>query len=251
MENASGRARTRPTLTAHPRLWSRTRMLRGALSPAQAVVLGLVACGIALWWRWLVVNHGLLLGFRPTGVPAVASVPAIAGGPDIAGAPDLSDAAFGPHTAGDHDWPVEIAGALVMGPLAVAAFVDSVRHLLPDPLLLLGGGAATLTACLAGMGAPSPWASLAPFAIGFGAYCVGHVVSALSSLGRGDAKLLGGLGRWLGNVEALLAAVALATVAAGGFALVLMVARRATRTSAIALGPWLVGGAATAWIVLA
>ena len=78
---------------------------------------------------------------------------------------------------------------------------------------------------------------------------VGLALSSSFSFGRGDAKLLAVLGVWLGNPVDLLAAVIIALVGAGSYAALLLLLRRATRTTALALGPWLVSGAAVFWVV--
>ena len=182
--------------------WTRRRLLRGALTPAQALSCGACATALLLWTRLL---------FTETSIPIVLS-------------------------------------GVVIAPLAVAAFVDSVCHLLPDPLLLLASLAAVppllflaasgewrvvILACLTSM-----------LALG-----VGLALSSSFSFGRGDAKLLAVLGVWLGNPVDLLAAVIIALVGAGSYAVLLLLLRRATRTTALALGPWLVSGAAVFWVV--
>ncbi len=139
-----------------------------------------------------------------------------------------------------------VLSAVVAAPLAVAAFVDSVCHLLPDPLLLLGGLAAA--GPLIYRGASGEWSAVALACVtALLALGVGLLLSSTFSFGRGDAKLLGVLGGWLGSPASLLAAVTIALIGAGIYALLLMILRRATRTTALALGPWLVGGAALLW----
>ena len=141
-----------------------------------------------------------------------------------------------------------VCEALVIAPLAIAAFVDSVCHLLPDPLLLLAGLAVVpplASFALRGEGEVVTGAVLTAVL----ALAVGLVLSAMFSFGRGDAKLLGVMGLWLGSPVSLLAAVIVALVGAGLYAGTLMMLRRATRTTALALGPWLVGGASAMWAI--
>lgn len=182
--------------------WTRRRLLRGALAPAQAVTLGACATALVLWVRLLFDGPSLLI----------------------------------------------VLSVLVIAPLAVAAFVDSVCHLLPDPLLLV----ATLMAApsLVYLAANGDWKVVALACLtSVLALAVGLALSSMFSFGRGDAKLLAVLGLWLGYPISLLVAVTVALVGAGLYAIVLMAARRATRTTALALGPWLVGGAAALWAV--
>lgn len=182
--------------------WTRRRLLRGALTPAQAVTLGACATALVLWVRLLFDGPSLLI----------------------------------------------VLSGLAIAPLAVAAFVDSVCHLLPDPLLLV----ATLVAApsLVYLAANGEWKVVALACLtSVLALAVGLALSSVFSFGRGDAKLLAVLGLWLGDPIGLLVAVTVALVGAGLYAIVLMVARRATRSTALALGPWLVGGAAALWAV--
>ncbi|MGO1591412.1 MAG: prepilin peptidase [Ancrocorticia sp.] len=132
--------------------------------------------------------------------------------------------------------------ALVFIPLVVAAYVDSVRHLLPDPLLLTAGACALLA------GIADSTLGVSTFLAAGGGLVVGQLLSYISSLGRGDAKLLGVLGLWLG--PAVVGAVAVAILGAGIYALLLMMTRRAGAQTAIALGPWLVAGGFCTFIAL-
>ncbi|MFT3942512.1 MAG: prepilin peptidase [Ancrocorticia sp.] len=184
--------------------WTRRRLLRGALTPPQAVLLAASATAALLWAHILVMREDVALG-----APA-------------------------------------LLGAVVIAPLTVAAFVDSVCHLLPDPLLLVAG-LLTLPSLML-VAARGEYGAIATAAVTAGcALAVGLALSSVFSFGRGDAKLLGVLGLWLGSPAPLLSAVIVALVGAGLYAVILMVARRATRTTALALGPWLVGGAALLW----
>ncbi len=212
-------------LTATP-LWSRRRLLRGTLAPAQAVVLGVCATVVILWMR-------LLLGR----LDAVRMIPV---GGESSMFPD--QLAIGSLTA-----PV-LVSAVVLAPLAVAAFVDSVCHLLPDPLLLIASLLAVLP--LVYLAIRGEWSAVVLAALtSVVALAAGLVLSSVFAFGRGDAKLLAVLGLWLGSPTLLLAGVTVALMGAGAYAIVLMLSRRATRTTALALGPWLVGGASILWAV--
>lgn len=132
-----------------------------------------------------------------------------------------------------------LVSAAAFAPLVVAAYVDSVCHLLPDPLLLVAGAVA-----LTGAAADGTLAAANLWAAAFG-LIAGYLAGLVSTLGQGDAKLLGVLGLWLGPT--VVTAVVLAVVGAGVYSLVLMMARRATWATSIALGPWLVAGAGIAF----
>ncbi|MBR5951619.1 MAG: prepilin peptidase [Actinomycetaceae bacterium] len=125
----------------------------------------------------------------------------------------------------------------VLVPLALAALIDSVCHILPDPLLLAGVVIASISLSFAS------WVQITTAIASATAFlALGIVLSRITSLGRGDAKLMGVLGLWLASPTAVFAALFLAFSGAGIFALVLLVRRRAQLQSAIALGPWLIVG---------
>lgn len=132
---------------------------------------------------------------------------------------------------------------LVCAPLAVAAAVDAACHILPDPLLLL---AAVLA--LAGLPYGTRPAALLALATAAGAYLAGRLLNALTSFGMGDGKLLAVLGLWVGTPRLLIIGTLAGLAGAAIFSICLMAARRATLTSSVALGPWLVAGGVAAWL---
>lgn len=132
------------------------------------------------------------------------------------------------------------SSALVCMPLVVAGYVDSVRHLLPDPLLLLAAACAVLTGLI---DSTFGWSSIMAAACGA---LIGYFLSFVTSLGRGDAKLIGVLGLWLGPQLAV--AGLLAIIAAGVYALALVLGGRASLTTPIALGPWIVAASLCTFI---
>ncbi|MDN6486389.1 MAG: prepilin peptidase [Ancrocorticia sp.] len=130
--------------------------------------------------------------------------------------------------------------ALAVAPLVVAGYVDSVRHLLPDPLLAVAACMVLFGGILDGrLGFESVLAAACGLVVGYAA-------SLVTSLGRGDAKLLGVLGLWLG-VDLVLGLL-IAVIGAGLWSGFLLLTRRATMATALPLGPWLVGGAICTFI---
>ena len=109
---------------------------------------------------------------------------------------------------------------------AVAGWVDSRRHEIPDgfPLALAGCGLAG-----AALGALSWPAVAAGAALGFG---IGAALFALGAFGGGDAKLLAGIGACLGPWVLLAALVPIAV--AGGVLSLIAAARGAQE---LAYGP--------------
>ena len=216
------------SVALHPRLWSRRRILRATLTPFQAVLLATFSSVALLWCKYLVLELGVS-SVRHAGASLSSGSLSVVDEPGY--------------------WLSLLVSALVIAPLVVAAFVDSVHHLLPDPLLLLGAGIAAFAALLAspveGLARPGPQ----PFLLGIVAYGAGFLLSSLTSLGRGDAKLLGVLGLWMAHPALFFGAVGAALCGAGLYAIVLMILRRATRTTSLALGPWLVAGAALCWVI--
>lgn len=134
--------------------------------------------------------------------------------------------------------------------LALLVTADLAVHRLPDRLTLptaLWVLACWLVLVLTG----APWADLgrallAGLALG-GTFLLLCLLTP-SGIGLGDAKLAAVLGLvlgWFGWAE-VLAAVLGAFLLGGLFAIALLVARRATRRTAVAFGPWLVAGAVLA-----
>lgn len=139
-----------------------------------------------------------------------------------------------------HSFPLDLhrsIGFFVLVPLAIAALIDSVRHILPDPLLVC---AAIIALCSLSF---SPWSEVRHAALSAMLFlAIGLVLSRATSLGRGDAKLMGVMGLWLGTIQLVFLAIACAMVSAALYALALLLTKRAHLTSSIALGPWLVAG---------
>lgn len=136
-------------------------------------------------------------------------------------------------------------GIFVLVPLALAALIDSVCHILPDPLLLCASLIALASLSF------SPWLQIKNAAFSAAIFlALGLLMSRISSLGRGDAKLMGVLGLWLGNPLAVCVALLLAFTGAALFSLILLVLKRARLRSSIALGPWLIGGAFLSYLVI-
>lgn len=128
-------------------------------------------------------------------------------------------------------------------PLMLAALIDSVCHILPDPLLLLGAAIALVSMIF------SPWSEIGRAALSAGIFLViGVIISHMTSLGRGDAKLMGVMGVWLGSMHLVFLALVCAMAGAALFALILLLAKRAQLTTSIALGPWLVVGGFLAYL---
>lgn len=157
--------------------------------------------------------------------------------------------------------------AAVLGWLLVC--VDAAIHKLPDPLtacaagvVILGlglqafidGGALgpSLQDVAAGnAGGPEttlPFVRAAIFGVaGFVAFAILHALRP-GALGRGDIKLAGVCGLllgWFGWNSPVIALWA-AFIGAGVFAVALLLMRRATRSTMIAFGPWMIFGTAVA-----
>lgn len=135
--------------------------------------------------------------------------------------------------------------------LALAA-IDLRTYLLPDSLnaavLALGAAMVVLTR-------PSEWpVHLTGAVIGFGLLWLVEILyrrlRGRDGLGRGDAKLLGALGMWVGapGIAPVLLIASLAGIAAA-FAGSLRKSAPLSATSAIAFGPWIALGGFVVWMV--
>jgi leader peptidase (prepilin peptidase) / N-methyltransferase len=147
-------------------------------------------------------------------------------------------------------WAVVAAGAGLAGLGTVLTVIDLRTHRLPDRLVAPGacGLLVLLTVAAAVTGDP---AALGRAVLGGLASAFGYLLLGLAragGLGLGDVKLGGLLGLWLGwfGWSAVLAGPAAAFVLGGLLAAVLLITRRAGRTSAFAFGPWMLLGAAVA-----
>lgn len=187
--------------------WSRERILRGALSPLRAA---------ALW-----VCAAILLGAARS----------------FAASPH-ADASLSPgFAAAELTW-----GAAAAGFLAVAAYVDAVLQILPDPLVASAAAAASLSAASRGIDD-----LLAAAVTGAFSFLAAFALASATSLGRGDAKLAGALGLWTGQPQPLILGLTVGVACAGIVACALLVIGKIDRRTTVALGPWLVAGASVAW----
>lgn len=144
-------------------------------------------------------------------------------------------------------WPELVGFVLLAVGAALLVAVDLAVLRLPDavvaPLYLVLGVSLGVAAALTGA-----WGDLARAALSAGAVVVvylGLALAAPSSFGLGDVKLsgvVGGFLGWLGWSQLVLGGLAAFAVSAG-VALVLLVLRRATRSSEYPFGPCMVIGA--------
>ena len=150
---------------------------------------------------------------------------------------------------------VVAAGASLAAVTTALAIVDARTHRLPDRLVLVGaaGTGALLLLAAATSGAwPDLGRALAAALACLGGYLVLALVRA-GGLGLGDVKLGGLLGLWLGwfGWDAVLTGAVAGFFLGGLYAIVLLATRRASRTTAIAFGPWMILGAAAATVLAA
>jgi leader peptidase (prepilin peptidase)/N-methyltransferase len=144
------------------------------------------------------------------------------------------------------------AEALAFAPLALAAalllVIDLADRRLPDvivtpmyPILFVG---LAVAAAVDG-GWADFWRAAAAGAVLLCAYFVLAYISP-SGLGLGDVKLAGVLGGFLGwfGWSNVLIGTAMGFILGGLFALVMLALRRASLTSHLAFGPWMLIGAA-------
>ncbi|WP_418277926.1 prepilin peptidase [Isoptericola jiangsuensis] len=140
------------------------------------------------------------------------------------------------------------AATVVLAAASVPLFVIDLRtHRLPDAITLPSTALVLLLLASAGLvtGDPALWRSLLGGIVLGGAYLLLHVVNP-AGLGFGDVKLavpLGLVSAWYGW-PVLWGTVILPFFLGGIVGLVLIVARRATRRTAIAFGPFMIAGAA-------
>ena len=152
--------------------------------------------------------------------------------------------------------PQAIAVALAYGWFAAASValtrIDLRTHRLPDRIVApsyLAGIACFAVASVLGVAWQRfVWAVAAMVAL-FLFYLMLRIISR-SGIGGGDVKLAGLVGLhlgWLGLTPVVLGAVA-AFLLGGGYAVILLVSRRATRHTRIPFGPFMLAGA---WIAIA
>ncbi|WP_104168435.1 prepilin peptidase [Arthrobacter sp. SX1312] len=145
-----------------------------------------------------------------------------------------------------------LAGFAVVG--VRLSVIDWRTHRLPDRIVLPSYPAAVLLLGAAA-GAAGDWHRI-PGMLGGGAillvaFAALHLLHP-QGLGFGDVKLAGLLGLYLGFAgwDELWWGPVLAVVLGGGWALLLLAARRATLRSSVAFGPFLIAGAALGLAVL-
>jgi len=137
---------------------------------------------------------------------------------------------------------------LYLAAISVAlAVIDIDTHTLPNRIVLPAYlvGAVLLGTALVIEG---EWTRLLSAAVGCAGAFLFYLVLALArpgGMGFGDVKLAGVLGLYLGSLgwAQLAIGVFAAFVLGGVFGIVLTMTRRATRTSGIPFGPWMIAGA--------
>lgn len=141
-------------------------------------------------------------------------------------------------------WFVLIAFAIASALLVVTDFEI---HRLPNRVLLVAGLTMSVAVILAGLMSGALWPVARFFGCGL---AVGGVLFALalmpgSGIGGGDIKLSAVVAAVTGWFAVPLAGIALAIAfaCAGAVAIVLLVRRRASRSTPIAFGPYLIFGA--------
>lgn len=143
---------------------------------------------------------------------------------------------------------VVLLALLYLAAVSIAlAAIDLDVHRLPNsivlPAYLVGGVALTVAAISA-----ADLVSLARAAAGAGILFAFYLVLALIAprgMGMGDVKLAGVLGLFLGwfGWEALAVGALAAFLLGGLYGVILILARRARRTTGIPFGPWMLAGA--------
>lgn len=200
------------------------------------VVIAALACGLA-GWSWL--RTGAYRRQDEGGpLPRHLWVPVLA--PCVGLLVERSLA--------DRPWPVLLA-PLALGLVGlVLAAVDADVHRLPNlltvPLLPVVALLLTLASVMTGDGASLARAAIACVLVGGGAVALSFALHG-RSIGMGDAKLLVSIAptlAWLGWAH-LVTGIWLGFVLGGLVALVLLLLRRATRSTHLAFGPYLVAGA--------
>ena len=151
-------------------------------------------------------------------------------------------------------WPMA-AGLVLTWFLVALAFIDIDHQLLPDSLtlpLLWLGLFLSLFAATAGS-APVPVdirssviGAIAGYLCLWTVYHLFRLLTAKEGMGYGDFKLLAALGAWLGW-RMLLPTVLIAAAVGAVVGIVLLAARRQSRSVPIAFGPFL---AAAGWLML-
>jgi leader peptidase (prepilin peptidase)/N-methyltransferase len=150
------------------------------------------------------------------------------------------------------DVPFSLGFTLLLGWLLLAlAVIDQRSLILPDPLnaLVLAGGAVMVA-----VARPEAWTlHLAGAAAGFASLYIIEVTyrrfRGFEGLGRGDAKLFGAIGAWIGLYglpPALL--IASATALAATLAQALVLRKSVSGTTKVPFGPWIALGGYCVWL---
>jgi leader peptidase (prepilin peptidase)/N-methyltransferase len=129
----------------------------------------------------------------------------------------------------------------------VLAVIDVRTHRLPDRLVLPAYpvAAVLLTASALLRGEPGRLVAVAGGGAVLFLFYLGLRMLRPGAMGGGDVKLAGVVGAMLGYLgwDAVLGGTLAGFVFGGLFALVLLIARRARSSSAVAFGPWMLLGA--------
>lgn len=147
---------------------------------------------------------------------------------------------------------VAAAGAW-LGVVSAALVVTDLRsHRLPDRLVGAAAAGVLVLLTVAAL-TTGQWADLGRAVLAAAAVTAGSLLLALprvTRLGLGDVKLAGVLGLWLGWFGWVVVAAGLlaAVVLGGAWTTARLLTGRARHEDAVALGPWLVLGAAVATV---
>lgn len=129
----------------------------------------------------------------------------------------------------------------------ILSVIDALTHRLPDRYVLPGYPIAAVLLTVAAL-ASGTAARLVPTAGGalslFAFYLLLRMLRP-AAMGGGDVKLAGVVGAYLGffGWESVFVGAVAGFLLAGAYALVLLTARRASAKTAVAFGPFLLGGA--------
>lgn len=187
----------------------------------------------------MITRRGLVFGVLLSAVFGAGG--ALAGGASTAGG------RLGPSGLTFSWWHL-VAGLALGAVLGILTDIDLTSHTLPDriqyPLL---AGLAGYILLVRAFGVHGLWSAFAS-AIAVALVFLVLAIASAGGLGLGDVKLGAILGLWTGWIDYYGAVVfVFASFLIGGVvALAMMVTKRATRTSHIAFGPFLIAGAAVA-----
>lgn len=153
-----------------------------------------------------------------------------------------------------HGWRTDLPAAVLLAVVGVVLAVEDLAdHRLPNALLAPTAVALTLLLTCAAL-VTGAWADLARAGVAALVCGAGYLALALlrpTGMGMGDVKLGALLGAWLGWLgwDAVVTGTLLGFVAGGVVGLLLVLTGRASRSTAIAFGPWLLLGAALAGVL--